>query len=587
MKTKNIFKTLAFAMLMPTMLLTTACSSDDNFANNTETTIKKVFELPATVNVTRQGDEGTTRATYNESTKKLSFSAGDKLFVWGTETTAGKFAGTLDMVSAGTFSGTITTENNYPGTAHELFTAANSLDNINARFLPNGYEKYGYISSTGSGCETVFSSNPDEAFALTKSEAVEQLTCEYSLYYNSGFTLSPLNAILNFTITGLTPSTPVNVSLTEPVQFNISKTVSTNASGSASFAVGVFGLDGDTDLKDDLSLTVGGNAITLASSSKKLYAGKIYNILRKADSTPSLVDAFVNGNTTVISFGSILTLTSTFSGGSFGAVTPTGSLSDKVTNISMARSGNNLVITLTDTEATPITGSLIIDIANNTYRWDNEYLDLQIGALTAITIGGNNITLPSKTSYPLLSAATAENVGKVVCAAGHLHTAKTAVPAGCTAVGILGKVTSTGHGLIIALQDAEQQDWNTINGWSSVTTYAGTTLKQLPDNAARGSLASYTTLGSTTVSNWCVAQKDDYEAIFTNLGSTTGDGDGHTYDDNVNAYFTTGVGGTAISYDNWTATDSDMDGNAWAFGDPYWFKLDKTGDQHVRPVLGF
>jgi len=59
--------------------------------------------------------------------------------------------------------------------------------------------------------------------------------------------------------------------------------------------------------------------------------------------------------------------------------------------------------------------------------------------------------------YKLLSAASAEDIGKVVCAAGHLHDAKTAVPAGCTAVGILGKVTETGCGLILALKDATHQ----------------------------------------------------------------------------------------------------------------------------------
>ena len=43
---------------------------------------------------------------------------------------------------------------------------------------------------------------------------------------------------------------------------------------------------------------------------------------------------------------------------------------------------------------------------------------------------------------------------------------------GCTAVGILGKVTETGHGLIISLQDATEHTWGIINGWTSVTTYA-------------------------------------------------------------------------------------------------------------------
>jgi len=193
-------------------------------------------------------------------------------------------------------------------------------------------------------------------------------------------------------------------------------------------------------------------------------------------------------------------------------------------------------------------------------------------------------TLKMAAAYTLLSAATTADYGMVVCAAGHLHTAKTAVPSGCTAVGILGKVTSTGHGLILALQDATSQTWNTINGWTSETTYASTTLKVLPDDAARGSLTSYTTLGSTTVSNWAVAQKSDYEAIFANLGSTTGDKDGYTFDANVNAYITTGVGGTAISGGHWSATAT----NAWSFRNDYWHTTtEKTTSLSVRPVLAF
>ena len=184
-----------------------------------------------------------------------------------------------------------------------------------------------------------------------------------------------------------------------------------------------------------------------------------------------------------------------------------------------------------------------------------------------------------------VTTATTSDLGKVVCAAGHLHDAKTAVPTGCTAVGILGKVTETGHGLILALEDAPQQSWNTINGWTSVTTYAGTTLKQLPAGAL-GSLTSYTTLGSTAVSDWCVAQKRDYEAIFINLGSTTGASDGTTYDANVNAYITTGVGGTPISGDYWSATEDDG-GDGWSFYSSCWLDDYKVRDYSLRPVLGF
>ena len=99
MKTKTLFKTLAVAMLMPAMLLTTACGNEDDIVNNTENTVKKGYELPVTINVTRQGD-ATTRASYNETSKKLGFSAGDKLFVNGVYDDDGMkwYAGTLTWV---------------------------------------------------------------------------------------------------------------------------------------------------------------------------------------------------------------------------------------------------------------------------------------------------------------------------------------------------------------------------------------------------------------------------------------------------------------------------------------------------------
>ena len=187
--------------------------------------------------------------------------------------------------------------------------------------------------------------------------------------------------------------------------------------------------------------------------------------------------------------------------------------------------------------------------------------------------------------FRLLSTATAQDVGKVVCAAGHLHDAKRAVPNGCTAVGVLGKVTSTGHGLILALQDATSQTWNTINGWETVSGYAGTTLKLLPNDNVRGNLASYTSLGVVAVSDWCVAQKGDYDAIFTNLGSMKGDNHGKTYDANVNAYITN-AGGAAFNKYGWSATESSSE-NGWFYGESYWWPNRKTSSYNVRPVLGF
>ena len=279
MKTKTILQTLALAMLMPAMLLTTSCSSEDDAVVNTENPANtKGYSLPVTINVSRQGD-ATTRATYDGETKKLSFSAGDKLFVVGMYNGFSyQFAGTLDYVSDGKFSGTIYTQNEYTGTAEELLTSA---DIRNATLLPAGYESYGYLSLTGSGYSATLTPDLNNAFATSKAAAVEQLSEEKATTYSSGFALAPKNAVLNFTINGLDASTEVDVSFSYPhypADIVVSGKVTTDASGTATFAIGLIYAN---DLKD-CTLTVGGNAITLVSNSKYVEAGKIYNINRSA-----------------------------------------------------------------------------------------------------------------------------------------------------------------------------------------------------------------------------------------------------------------------------------------------------------------
>ena len=463
---------------LSTMLLTTACSNDDDLAaNNNEITNKKGFEIPVTINVTRQGD-ATTRASFDGS--KLNFSAGDKLFVYSYNGgSAGAYAGVLDWVSDGTFSGTITTQNPYTGTIDALLSGGNRAAAV---LLPAGYGDYGYLSTEGNSgrYNDAYTVDYTKAFVASTTEktakalAVEQFSFEYAKY-SGGFALVPNNAILNFTITGLTPSTKVTATLAESGSDVISGQVTTDGSGNATFAMAI---QGNVTFIKDLTLTVGGNVFSFTDSSVLLEAGNIYNITRSA------------------------------------------------------------------------------------------------------------------LTYPIaLSAVTSDYIGSVVTTDGNVYPAKTAVPAGKTAVGILGKVTATGHGLILALKDAAtKQKWRAINDWDSETTYAGTTLKLLTASA-RSPLTSYTTLGTTptavSVSNWAVAQKSDYEAIFTNLDSTTGDIDGTTYDANVNAYITTGVGGTAISGYYWSATERN-DGCVWFFGNAYWIASNnKSSTYHVRACLAF
>lgn len=272
MKTKNIFKTLALAMLMPAMMLTTACSNEDDLVNNTantENTINKGYALPVTVNVTRQGDEGTTRASYNESTRKLSFSEGDKLFVTGNHYDAGKFAGTLDYDAvSGKFSGTVTTQKEYTGTIDDLMASAYAV------LLPAGYESYGFNSIVGNGYEATIRHYINKAFALTKAAAVEQFSVERASSYSSGFALAPMFALASFTISGLTANKKIDVSFVTKNLDDISGNVTTSATGVATFAVCV----SPGNKLEDCTLTVDGNNIAMPT--KTTAAGKIYNISR-------------------------------------------------------------------------------------------------------------------------------------------------------------------------------------------------------------------------------------------------------------------------------------------------------------------
>lgn len=263
MKTKNIFKTLVLAAV-----LVSACGKNeiaDDF---------KGYTLPVTINVTRQGDEPATRATYNESTKKLSFSAGDKLFVSGSYNEGNyTFAGMLDYVSDGKFSGTIYTESEYTGTAEALLAGAS--DRL-ATLVPAGYDTYGYLSIKNEG--TYYASLPpvhNKAFALTKKAAVEQFSVEQTNSYSSGFALAPQNAILSFTISGLTANKKVDVSFgVEGTSVVIGGNVTTSAEGVATFAVGVHG---SCNL-EICTLTVDGNDIAMPTATT--VAGHIYNISR-------------------------------------------------------------------------------------------------------------------------------------------------------------------------------------------------------------------------------------------------------------------------------------------------------------------
>ena len=282
MRTNTFIKALAFAML-----LVSACNKSE--IANDENTEKKGFALPVTINVTRQGDDAT-KATYNETSKKLEFSAGDKLFVEGRDNDGAEyFAGVLDYVPAtGKFSGTIYTQNEWLGTADELFVAANADQTLYnptfiATLLPAGYEDYGYLGINDKGDAYAYNDrvkdNKNYTLATSKAAGVEQLSWEQATAYSSvtGFALEPRNAILNFTVTGLEANTDVDVLVRRSETWYIgTKTIKSDNDGKVTF-VACYPYGNDLQ---DCTVTVDGTPITIVTSEKNVERGKIYNITR-------------------------------------------------------------------------------------------------------------------------------------------------------------------------------------------------------------------------------------------------------------------------------------------------------------------
>ena len=289
MKTTNIFKTLALAVTASAMMLFSSCGTDDDIIENApqttpaaETVAQKGYALPVTVNVTRQ-DDGT-KATYNESTKKLEFSEGDKLFVSGFHDEAELYAGTLNYVSEGTFSGTIYTEEKTYAPIEDI------LMDADATLLPAGYESYGYLTINDNNTlvkyDDYLSVSDSKAFVASetaKANGVEQFSYETANKYSGGFALVPQNAVLNFTITDLEAGEKdviLNVTRTKyDTDYTVTGSVTPNGSGVATFAIGIPLNDGAIIKDMENNLTVGTHNFTLPSSTT-FTAGKIYNITR-------------------------------------------------------------------------------------------------------------------------------------------------------------------------------------------------------------------------------------------------------------------------------------------------------------------
>ena len=267
-KVKNI---LVYAASLAASLLAASCNEEINETID-DPAAPTVHSIEVTVPVSTD-----TKASYAGGGAATTFEAGDKLYIKVQSGETCTYVGVLD-ISAGavsTFTGTLykTAGTDYSGS--DIITDCTSLE---ATLLPSGYDDTYYVLTEEGGIVTGLTVEPAKAFsaAATKAAAVPQVAnASYNTTLSGAktITLTPRNAVLYYTLSGLAASTSIDVTVSDGTT-TVSGSVDTNADGEASFAVGYAGGTGSktytvsTTGKDDDAVTA------------SLVASKVYNVTR-------------------------------------------------------------------------------------------------------------------------------------------------------------------------------------------------------------------------------------------------------------------------------------------------------------------
>lgn len=169
--------------------------------------------------------------------------------------------------------------------------------------------------------------------------------------------------------------------------------------------------------------------------------------------------------------------------------------------------------------------------------------------------------------FPIMTSATASDVGKVICSNGHIHTNVSDVTCGGTASGMLAYVgSSTGnstyqHGLVIALSDAN----STYANWST----------------QNGKCNSYSTARPSASSSWAMPSKAQWEQMiaassYANLRDMKGKQ-------------SSSCGGTAMQSRVYWSSAVYSGSRYWlvSLNNGYWNDRNDDSDGYARAVFAF
>jgi hypothetical protein len=177
----------------------------------------------------------------------------------------------------------------------------------------------------------------------------------------------------------------------------------------------------------------------------------------------------------------------------------------------------------------------------------------------------STLTMAKQLSYPIaLSAVTSDYIGSVIASDGNVYSAKTAVPAGKTAVAMIayvGNGSDCTHGLAIQLNASPES-----KNWNDAKTYAS---------------------GLTAVpgGTWRLPSKADWQNMFVGCAKSGDAGAGNTM--KPIAGFNEKIGATGITWMKgyyWSSTDSGSNA-CWVYVGPNaFFNVGGTSNPYL--VLG-
>jgi len=285
MKTRYIKHWMLLPVIAAAALLSTACSNE-TLTTAPESQSQKGYEIPVTVNVTRD-NSALTRTSYDAQTQKVSFTEGDRLFVEGVYEGENKFHGTLAYDATNkTFCGKLTAD--YAVMVSDADAFLSGAQSVSATLLPNGCGDYEYIGLLNENYVQVENTKAITCGIDLLGAAIAQFAHETASTYSGGFALKPQNAIFdctfnNFNQGNVFGSSEANVGVTISYTTGGENQKITYSAGNTSNKI-YLALPASTEGMDvtnfSIKLDNGSIATTFALADATIKSGQVYTITK-------------------------------------------------------------------------------------------------------------------------------------------------------------------------------------------------------------------------------------------------------------------------------------------------------------------